>query len=358
MRNKTLIIIGGFLAALFLIMLLSNKKGFLVARETPSPNTRNLLTQAARFPVEAQAPTLRGISDWINTSPLSDDDLRGKVVLVDFWTYSCINCVRTLPHVNEWYRKYKDNGLIVIGVHSPEFNFEKNKENVEAAVKKYNVEYPVALDSEHETWKDFGNQYWPAHYLIDSQGNIRYHNFGEGHYAETETAIQQLLLEANLLSLDKITEIKETPSDTNFKSIGTPEIYLGYLRINNAGNIDQETKPNIPYTFTEPKISDILSNRFYFTGIWTIGPEFSELNEGAGKIILRYKAGKVNIVAESKNGKNIPIKISLDGKPKGSAIIASPQLYNLIDTAGDYNWHTLEVSITEPDFRIFTFTFG
>lgn len=358
MRNKTLIIIGCFLIAIFLIMLLSNKKGFLVARESSLRNKQNLLAQAAGLSVEAQAPSLHGISDWINTSPLSDDDLRGKVVLVDFWTYSCINCVRTLPHVNEWYRKYKDNGLIVIGVHSPEFNFEKNKENVEAAIKKYGVEYPVALDSEHESWNAFGNQYWPAHYLIDSQGNIRYHHFGEGHYAETETAIQQLLLEAKLLTLDKITEIKEPSADTNFQNIGTPEIYLGYLRINNAENIDQETKPNIPHNFTEPKISDPSSNRFYFTGTWTIGPEFSELNEGAGKIILRYRAGKVNIVAESKNGEGVPIEISLDGKSKGSITISSPQLYNLIDTAGDYDWHTLEIRITDPGFRIFTFTFG
>lgn len=355
MRNKTLIIIGCFLVAIFLIMLLSNKNGFLVAKETPSLNTQNLLTQAARLPVEAQAPALRGISDWINTNPLNDADLRGKVVLVDFWTYSCINCVRTLPHINEWHRKYKDNGLVVIGVHSPEFDFEKNKENVEAAVKKYGVEYPGALDSEHESWNAFGNQYWPAHYLIDSQGNIRYHNFGEGHYAETETAIQQLLLEAKLLTLDKITEIKEPPADTNFQNIGTPEIYLGYLRINNVGNTDTDVRADTQHIFSEPP--EILPNRYYYVGAWTIGPEFSELTEGNGKLILRYKADKVNIVAESGEGK-IPVEVFLDGKPKGSVTISSPQLYNLIDTTGDYNWHTLEVRVPDPGFRVFTFTFG
>lgn len=356
MRNKTLIIIGCFLVVIFLIMLLSNKKGFLVAKENFSLNTRSLLAEAAKLPVEAQAPALRGISDWINTNPLSDTDLRGKVVLVDFWTYSCINCIRTIPHLENWYEKYKENGFIILGVHSPEFDFEKKRGNVEVAVTKYGISYPVALDSEHKTWNAFGNQYWPAHYLIDSQGNIRYHNFGEGHYAETETAIQQLLLEAKLLTLDKITEIKEPPADTNFQNIGTPEIYLGYLRINNVGNTDTDVRADTQHIFSEPP--EILPNRYYYVGAWTIDPEFSELTEGNGKLILRYKAGKVNIVAEAKDEKEIPAEIFLDGKLIGLVPISSPQLYNLIDMAHDYNWHTLEVLVPNPGFRVFTFTFG
>ncbi len=298
----------------------------------------------------------KGISEWINSNPLSEADLKGKVVLVDFWTYSCINCIRTLPHLNEWHKKYKDNGLIILGVHSPEFDFEKKKENVEAAVKKYNIEYPVALDSEHATWNAFNNQYWPAHYLVDAKGNVRHHSFGEGHYAETESAIQNLLLEAGLLTLDKIVAPKELLPDANFRNIGTPEIYLGYLRINNLGNKDAGARPNEPHTFVEPM--EIEENRFYFVGDWTIGSEASELTEGSGKLILRYKAGKVNIVAGSKDGAEIPIKILLDKKSAPEVIISSPQLYNLVNTAGDGVWHTLEIRIPRPGLRVFTFTFG
>lgn len=339
-------------------ILFFNKKGFLTERETILSKQKNLLAKIAKLPVESRAPSLVGISSWINSDPLIDTDLRGKVVLVDFWTYSCINCIRTLPHLNEWHKKYKDNGFIILGVHSPEFVFEKKKENVETAVKKYGVEYPVALDSEHETWNAFSNQYWPAHYLVDIGGNIRYKSFGEGHYAQTEAAIQNLLLEAKLLTLDKITEIKEPPADTNFQNIGTPEIYLGYSRINNAGNIDPDAKPDLPHIFSEPKISDLLQSRFYFSGTWTIGSEFSELSEGNGKLMLRYKASKVNIVAEAKDGKENSIEIFLDGKLKGNVTISSPQLYNLIDAANDYDWHTLEIRIPHSGLRVFTFTFG
>lgn len=336
--------------------LILDKKGFLTDKETLLSQPQNLLANTVKLPIEKPTPTLTGILGWINSAPLSEPDLRGRVVLIDFWTYSCINCIRTLPHLNEWHKKYKDNGLVILGVHSPEFDFEKNKENVQAAVKKYNIEYPVALDSNHETWNAFENQYWPAHYLVDIKGRIRYHSFGEGHYAETESAIQNLLGEAGLLTLDKITEVKEPPADTNLQGIGTPEIYLGYQRINNAGNIDSDTKPDLPHTFTEP--TSIEKNKFYFTGTWTIGPEAAELAKRAGKLTLRYRASKVNIVAESRDSKEIPLEIFLDGKSKRTVSISSPQLYNLIDATGDGNWHTLEIRIRAPRLRVFTFTFG
>lgn len=361
MNLKTPLIGAGIIAAVVAGVLFIdkiNKKGILVDKETASSKPQNLLAHAAKLPSEGRAPSLAGIAGWINSSPLDDADLRGKVALVDFWTYSCINCIRTIPHLQTWHEKYKDNGFILLGAHSPEFDFEKKRENVEEAVKKYGITYPVALDSEHETWNAFGNQYWPAHYLIDVNGNIRYKSFGEGHYAQTESAIQNLLAEAGLLTLDKITEIKEPPADTNFQNIGTPEIYLGYARINNAGNIDSDTKPDLPHAFSEPESSDLLPGRFYFSGTWTIGREASELTNGSGKLILRYKAGAVNIVAESKNGKETPAEIVLDGKSVKTVSISSPQLYNLIDASGDGNWHTLEVRVPAPNLRVFTFTFG
>ncbi len=343
------------IAGIFIIS--KNKQGFLVEKGDSS-SAQNFLTKTERLPVLGKAPEFQGIKDWLGTEPLSLENLKGKVALVDFWTYSCINCIRTIPHLETWYEKYKDNGFVILGVHSPEFDFEKKKENVEGAIKKYGITYPVALDSEHETWNAFGNQYWPAHYLIDVNGDVRYRSFGEGHYAETEAAIQNLLAEAGLLTLDKITEIKEPPPDTNFQNIETPEIYLGYARINNAGNIDPDVKPDLPHVFYQPKAPDILSNRFYFVGAWTIGREFSELTGENGKLILRYKAGKVNIVAESKDEKEISLEIFLDGKSKGIIKVSFPQLYNLIDEAGDGNWHTLEIRIPASGFRAFTFTFG
>lgn len=343
-------------AAGVFIIFNKNKQGFIVAKDTYSLSSKNLLAKAERLPVLGAAPELRGIKGWLNTKPLSLKDLRGKVALLDFWTYSCINCIRTIPHLEAWYEKYKGNEFVILGVHSPEFDFEKKIENVAGAIKKYGITYPVALDSEHETWNAFGNQYWPAHYLIDADGNIRYRSFGEGHYAETESAIQNLLLEANLLTLDKITEIKEPPADADFKSIETPEIYLGYARINNAGNIDPDTKPDSPHVFTEP--TNLSPNRFYLVGTWIIRREASELTGKNGKIIIRYKSGKVNIVAETERTKEIHLKIFLDGKLKGETLVSSPRLYNLIDEAGDYNWHTLEIRIPDSGLRVFTFTFG
>lgn len=354
LKFAAFVVIG--VATVIFIVVIKNNQGFIVAKDNSSSSIQNLLTKAERLPVLSSAPELSGIKGWLNAKPLSLKDLRGKVVLVDFWTYSCINCIRTIPHLEAWHEKYKDNGFIILGVHSPEFDFEKKKENVEAAVKKYGIKYPVALDSEHETWNIFGNQYWPAHYLIDSSGSIRYQSFGEGRYAETEAAIQNLLLEAKLLTLDKITEIKEPSPDTNFQNIGTPEIYLGYARINNAGNIDPDTKPDSPHDFLES--ADLLQNRFYFVGNWTINRELSELTGESGKLLLRYKAGKVNIVAEAKDGKAIPLEIFLDEKLVGTVPISSPQLYNLIDTTGDNNWHTLEIRIPTSGLRAFTFTFG
>lgn len=358
-RHKIKLAVFFFPLIIFAVFIVVNqhKGGLIVSGESSSKLTvANLLSSQPALSVEGRAPELRGIADWLNSGPLSWQDLKGKVVLVDFWTYSCINCIRTLPHLSEWHQKYKDNGFVILGIHAPEFKFEKKKENVEEAVKKYNIKYPVALDNAYETWNAFANQYWPAHYLIDAKGNIRYHSFGEGHYIETETAIQSLLLEDDLLTLDKITEIKEPSSATDFQSIGTPEIYLGYLRINNAGNIDSDTKPDLPHVFTAP--TSIQENKFYFTGTWTIGPEAAELVKGKGKLILRYKANKVNIVAETKDGKEIPLEIFLDGKSRRTVPISSPQLYNLIDTTGDGDWHTLEIRITVPGFHVFTFTFG
>lgn len=342
--------------------------GLITSREEASESV-NLLSKLPPLPVESKAPALDGIVGWINSEELSEQDLRGKVVLIDFWTYSCINCIRTFPHLSALWEKYKDNGFILLGVHSPEFEFEKDRNNILNAVKKHNLKYPIALDSNHATWNAFANQYWPAHYLVDVDGNIRYHHFGEGAYSETEGAVQQLLLEAGLLSVNKLIE-ETSPSETGFKEIATPEIYLGYKRINNLGNQEESIPIDQAYEFSEPE--NIAPNRFYFVGSWKIGAEMAVFVGEDGKIIIHYKASKVNMVLVSENNIST-IELKLDGQylnqenkgrdvffksGKSLADIQLPQLYNLVDTGNNYDWHILEIILDSPGLSAFTFTFG
>lgn len=329
------------------------------------------LSKISPLPNEGKSPEFAEIEGWINSEPLSMEKLRGKVVLVDFWTYSCINCIRTLPYLSRWYKKYKDKGFTLVGVHSQEFAFEKERQNILQAVKKYGIEYPVAIDSNHGTWDAFANQYWPAHYLLDVSGNIRYHSFGEGHYAETETAIQQLLIEAGFLKLSDLTHTAESISGVQYQKIETPEIYLGYLRLNNVGNTDQDAGVNVQYKFAEPK--EIIKNRFYFIGSWKIGSEAAESGDGTPRLLLRYKAGKVNMVLAPPQNDAARIELKLDGeyfnkKISGrdveikngisAALIDSSRLYEIIDSGDSYDWHTLEVKFLSPGIQAFTFTFG
>lgn len=320
------------------------------------------MLDSPKLPIIGKASEIRGIFGWINSEPLTLEKLKGKVVLVDFWTYSCINCIRTLPYVKEWYEKYKNNGFVLLGIHSPEFNFEKERKNVEEAVKKYGLTYPVALDNDHKTWNAFNNRYWPAHYLIDLEGNIRYQHFGEGKYAETENAIQNLLLEAGLLTVDKTIQVTEPPppagGGADFSGIGTPEIYLGYLRINNVGNMDENVPSGQPFTFAMPK--EIEKNKFYFVGTWKIGPEFSEYvgkRGETGKLVIHYKASKAHMVL-APNDKEAEVELILDGKPIGSVKVRESKLYTLADTVDNYDWHVLEIIIKTPGLRAFSFTFG
>ena len=333
------------------------------------------ILKSAKLPVKGEAPELAGIDGWINSEPLTLEELRGKVVLVDFWTYTCINCIRTFPHITAWYEKYKDNGFVLLGIHSPEFRFEKEKENVEREARKNNLTYPIALDNDMKTWNAFANRYWPAKYLLDVEGNIRYIHFGEGRYEETEKAIQQLLLEAGHLSVNEVAEVKEAAMGVDISKIGTPEIYLGYLRINNLGNKDEEVLPDTTHTFSEVK--SVEENRFYFVGDWKIEREFSEFvgepASPAGKIIIRYKANKINVVLDTKDGVAVPLELKLDGEylieqNKGADVIMdngkstvnvlSPGFYNLVDTGEEYEWHTLEIIINSSGVQAFAFTFG
>ena len=366
MRIITIALVTIFLGAIGYALI--SDQGFIVSQEEAVEG--NLLTNVPEFTDQGEAPEIQGIASWINSEPLTLKELRGKVVLVDFWTYSCINCIRTIPHLNRLYQKYKDDGFVLIGVHTPEFEFEQDRDNVLENIKKEGVTYPVALDNDYATWNAYENQFWPASYLIDAAGNIQFTHFGEGRYAETESAVQQLLLDAGLLPLAKLNPAAEVPPDVLFENIGTPEIYLGALRIANAGNNYEKVLVNEPYLFEE--VAEQKFNLFYFTGLWRVTREFSEFLGEEGQLLLQYKANKANIVLSTSN-KEVLLKVQLANKylteeNKGDDVfiengvsfmkVKEARLYNFTNTQDDYGIHSLEVILTSPGLRAFAFTFG
>ncbi len=316
-----------------------------------------------------KAPEFRGIEAWINSDPLTLDSLKGKVVLVDFWTYSCINCIRTLPYLKSWHEKYSDNGLVIIGVHTPEFFFEEEHDNVKNAVEKYGLKYPIALDNDGVVWRSFSNRYWPTKYVLDADGYVRFMHIGEGAYDETEEVIVNLLEEAGHDPHEEGTDPTGV-IDVQFWKIGTPEIYFGYAFASNRkylGN-PEGFDPDGMVDYVLPEKFE--RNLVYLHGKWLNRPDHMEYvgEEGYGKIVLRYSAKAVNIVAGS--GGNAAIKIRLDGKAlsdtnKGGDVvledgsqvdIMDSRLYNIVFDEG-YGDHTLELEV-EKGFRIYTFTFG
>lgn len=318
----------------------------------------------AMAPTGTKAPEITGTQAWINSPPLTLAALKGKVVIVDFWTYSCINCLRTLPYLNTWHETYKDDGLVIIGVHTPEFAFEKELPNVQKAVKDLNIQYPVVQDNDYKTWQAYDNHYWPAKYIVDRQGNVRFVHFGEGEYAETEKVIQELLFENTQKPNDVV--VKDMTEDVDFTKIATPETYLGYERGELNGNTET-IKVDQPQLFTEP--TKIETNRFYFVGSWTVGKEFVTLNKAGGKLMMNYQANKINLVAESPaqpvvakvllDGQPIPKeKMGKDVRPDGTMMIDKATLYNLVDTDTSYEKHTVTLEFQQSNARVYVFTFG
>lgn len=304
---------------------------------------------------------------FINAGPFTLQDLIGKkVILVDFWTYSCINCQRTLPYLNAWYDKYKDQGLEIVGVHTPEFEFEKKLDNVQKAVNKFGIKYPVVLDNDFSTWQGYGNQYWPRKYLIDIKGNIVYDHIGEGGYEETEQRIQALLQERTLALGDqvRIASGEVQPSDAMVNMLGTrsPEIYFGAGRNEHFGN-GQPYKTGIQ-TLTLPT-GAIKDDTFYLSGSWDMQPEYA-LNKSTGKLVFRYRAMNVYMVASA--NRPITLRVLRDGVSlnadlagadvnDGEVIISDERLYHLISEK-EGSEHTLQLEVTGPGLQAFTFTFG
>ena len=313
------------------------------------------------------APDLAGISHHINTTPNElAEEMEGKVVLYDIWTYSCVNCIRTLPYITAWDAKYADQGLLIIGVHSPEFEFEKVPENVQASVLKHGISYPVVMDNDMETWKAFENRYWPRKYVADHEGYIRYDHIGEGGYRETERVIQQLLRErsdargihsASAVPLVDIPEFEHS-------AFRTPELYLGYHFAQNRNQLGSEEgfQPGRTVSYAEP--ADIALHKFYPVGDWANHDDSMELAGDAGRMLLLYHAKEVNIVTDG----DAVLEISLDGEPlpdryagsdadAGVLTVSEPGMYNIISGSGAES-HILEIGVRGEGFRAFTFTFG
>ncbi len=296
-----------------------------------------------------------GIQAWLNSNPLTMASLKGKVVLIDFWTYSCINCVRTLPTITKWDRTYRDKGLVIIGVHAPEFEFEKDVGNVKNALTVHNIRYPVAIDNRLDTWTAFKNRYWPAHYLINKDGNVVYTHFGEGHYAETENNIRYLL------GLDgKAEAAPETPV---FSKGQTPETYLGADRAANFASTEKLTLGST--TFSLPK--SLTADHWALSGKWSVEEERIVSAEAGAKLQLNFNAGKVFLVLGTHDGKPIQAYLSLNGEPLGASAgkdslegvvtIKNHTLYELVNQQSSKNG-LLEITASDVGLEAYAFTFG
>ena len=288
------------------------------------------------------APAFAGITNWLNSPPLTMTGLRGRVVLVDFWAYSCINCIRTLPFLTRWEHDYKDKGLVIVGVHAPEFQFEHDAKNVQAAIDRFHINYPVAQDNDLATWKAFHNEYWPAEYLIDRQGRIVYTHFGEGNYDVTENAIRTLLKAGPAVGPE---------TGTDLDKIGSPEMYFGLERVEAMAS--PERPQSGVHAYTAP--AGLRLNNFALEGSWDLSGEKATLAKAGGRIVLHCRSGKVFMVASS--AQPATLSVTVDGKPQPSVVVKDSRLYTLFDST-DYSEHTVSISVDKPGFEAFTFTFG
>jgi cytochrome c biogenesis protein CcdA/thiol-disulfide isomerase/thioredoxin len=315
-------------------------------------------------------PDLSGATAWINSPPLNFASLHGKVVLVDFWTYSCINCLRTLPYIKAWNEKYKDSGLVIIGVHTPEFPFEKDESNVRKAVKDLGITYPVPMDNEYKIWRSFNNEYWPADYFIDATGNVRFHHFGEGAYDESEKWIRTLLEEANHAPLPQAaTRIAasgtEAAADAN--DVQSPETYVGYARAQNfasPGGFNQDD----PKTYQTP--GTLTLNQWALAGKWKDEDQVATSLAAGDSISYRFHARDLHLVlGPSAGGKPVRFRVTLDGRAPGAdhgvdtdaegyGVVTGDRLYQLIRQQGSIQDRTFRIEFLVPGVRAYSFTFG
>jgi thiol-disulfide isomerase/thioredoxin len=309
-------------------------------------------------------------SRWLNSSPLSADTLRGNVVLINFWTYTCINWLRTLPHVRAWDERYRDQGLTVIGVHSPEFGFEHDLNNVEQAAKQMRVEFPIVIDNDFRIWRSFDNHYWPALYFVDAHGRVRDSQFGEGDYPRAERVLQDLLKESGRVAAthDPVrVDARGIEAEADWAELESPETYLGYERaerFSSPGGLSGDTS----VTYTEP--ARLRLNEWALAGDWTVGWQPATLNEPGGRIVYRFHARDLHLVmGPGSRGSSIPFRVLIDGEPPGEAhgldideqgvgTLDEQRLYQLIRQRGRIEEHTFEIAFLDPGAQAFVFTFG
>jgi thiol-disulfide isomerase/thioredoxin len=325
---------------------------------------------ALSLPVEGAMPSLSGAVEWLNSKPLDSADLRGKVVIVNFWTYSCINCLRTLPYLKAWYNRYHDQGLVVIGVHTPEFAFERDVRNVKRAASDLGVAYPVAIDSQYAVWQAFGNQSWPAFYIVDAKGTVRYHNFGEGGYEKSEQVIRQLLAEAGQSKLpNPAGEAKasgaQAAADRNDSR--SPETYVGYAQAERFVSPEPVARDAIR-DYTTPTMPAM--NEWSLSGLWRIRADRAEIVSAPGRIVYRFHARDLHLVlGPAANGQPVRFRVTIDGAAPGashgsdvaadgSGVVDRERLYQLIRQTGPVRDRTFAIEFLDPGASVYSFTFG
>jgi methionine-S-sulfoxide reductase len=344
----------------------------MAAAEKPEAGGAMMSAQGASGPskTEGPLPPLTGATGWLNSKPLSPESLRGKVVVVDFWAYSCINCLRTMPYVNAWYRHYKNSGLVVLGVHSPEFAFEKDVANVRAAVEKFDLQYPIALDNNLSIWKAFNNKFWPAHYFVDAKGQIRGHHFGEGKYAKSEREIRRLLTEAGAKNLPEPLDYaagQGVGAPADIANVASPETYIGYARAENfvsPGAFTRDAKKS----YAVP--GSLSLNQWALGGPWQVAREHARLDGAPGRIAFRFKARDLHLVlGPAAAGKPVRFRVTLNGVPpkmdagmdvdaNGNGIVREHRLYQLIREKGPVSEQDFVIEFLDPGVDAYSFTFG
>ncbi len=325
--------------------------------------------QGRTLPVEGVAPSLNGAVTWLNSPPLTMAKLKGKVVVIDFWTYSCINCLRSVPYVRAWAQKYKDQGLVVIGVHAPEFAFEKNVGNVKKAIVDLKINYPVAVDNDYAIWRAFNNQYWPAHYFVDATGKVRSHHFGEGDYDQSERVIQQLLAEAGKAKVDaSLVKVDASGAQmaSDARDVGSPETYVGYERAENFASPGGAVRDAL-HVYS---VGTLRLNAWGLSGDWTVGAQQAGLNASGGGIAYRFHARDLHLVlGPASDGGKVRFRVTIDGKPpgenhgmdtdaNGNGVITGQRLYQLVRQKGAIDDRIFEIQFLDAGAQAYAFTFG
>ena len=364
-------LVSASIAVLFALLVIAAGRGSGRGEGPPTRSSvlevKSMAPSTVRLPIEGAFPSLAGATAWINSPPLTPEGLRGKVVVVDFWTYTCVNWLRTLPYVRAWATKYKDRGLVVIGVHTPEFSVEKDVPNVRRAAQDMRIDYPIAVDTDYAIWKAFHNEYWPALYVVDAQGRIRFHHFGEGEYEQSERVIQQLLIEAgakdvshDLVSVDP----RGAEVAADWSDVRSQETYVGYEkaeRFASSGGVARDA----PHVYTVP--TGLRLNQWALFGNWSVGREIAALEKPKGRIAYRFHARDLNLVMGV--GTPLRFRVLIDGHPPGPArgfdvddqgngTAKEPRLYQLIRQPKPIEDRLFEIEFLDPGAQAFVFTFG